>query len=70
MADPTQFDHDRISHLLADRLLEVPAFQRSYSWDEGNVADFLFDPETARKKSTSYFLRTVVFANSVDSARQ
>lgn len=70
MADPTQFDHDRISHLLADRLLEVPAFQRSYSWDEGNVADFLSDLETARKKSTSYFLGTVVFANSADSARQ
>src|SRR3954454_7696049 len=70
MADTTQFDHDRISHLLADRLLEVPTFQRSYSWDTGNVADFLSDLETARKKDTSYFLGTVVFANATDSARQ
>ncbi|ADB76089.1 DUF262 domain-containing protein [Geodermatophilus obscurus] len=70
MADTTQFDHDRISHLLADRLLEVPAFQRSYSWDEGNVADFLSDLATARQKQTGYFLGTVVFANATDSHRQ
>ncbi|WP_314147509.1 DUF262 domain-containing protein [uncultured Leifsonia sp.] len=70
MADPTQFDHDRISHLLADRLLEVPPFQRSYSWDAGNIADFLTDLETARHKDASYFLGTVVFANDTDSARQ
>lgn len=70
MADTTQFDHDRISHLLADRLLEVPSFQRSYSWDDGNVADFLNDLETSRKKKTGYFLGTVVFANSNDTSRQ
>lgn len=70
MADPTQFDHDRISHLLADRLLEVPAFQRSYSWDEGNVSDFLTDLETARHKKSTYFLGTVVFANDDSSNRQ
>lgn len=70
MADATQFDHDRISHLLADRLLEVPSFQRSYSWDSGNVADFLSDLENARKKKTGYFLGTVVFANSGDGGRQ
>lgn len=70
MADTTQFDHDRISHLLADRLLEVPSFQRSYSWDEGNVADFLNDLETARKKEIGYFLGTVVFASSPESNRQ
>lgn len=70
MADTTQFDHDRISHLLADRLLEVPAFQRSYSWDVGNVADFLADLQTARAKETSYFLGTVVFANGGDGTRQ
>jgi hypothetical protein len=70
LADPTQFDHDRISHLLADRLLEVPPFQRSYSWDEGNISDFLTDLETARHKETPYFLGTVVFANDADSPRQ
>lgn len=70
VADTTEFDHDRIGHLLADRLLEVPAFQRSYSWDEGNVADFLSDLETARKKKAAYFLGTVVFANTNGSNRQ
>ncbi|GAA2453780.1 DUF262 domain-containing protein [Agromyces soli] len=70
MADTTQFDHDRISHLLADRLLEVPPFQRSYSWDEGNVADFLTDLETARHKGAPYFLGTVVFANDEGNSRQ
>ncbi len=48
----------------------MPAFQRSYSWDEGNVNDFLNDLETARKRKTGYFLGTVVFANSGDGTRQ
>jgi hypothetical protein len=70
MADATQFDHDRVGHLLADRLLAVPSFQRSYAWDEGNVEDFLSDLAVARKKDASYFLGTVVFALVDGDARQ
>lgn len=64
MAEPTQFDHDQLGHLLADHLLMVPRFQRSYSWDRGNVEEYLRDLATARKKGVSYFMGTVVFANS------
>lgn len=67
MADATQFDHDRIGHLLADRLLSVPRFQRRYSWDESNVAEYLSDLLTASKKERSYFLGTIVLADDAAS---
>lgn len=70
MADSTQFDHDRIGHLLADRLLEVPNFQRSYAWESGHVDDFLADLQEARKADVGYFLGTIVFANNGDAGRQ
>ncbi len=62
MADQTQFGHDQLGHLLADHLLEVPRFQRSYAWDIGNVEEFLADLATARTKDVDYFMGTVVFA--------
>lgn len=65
MAEATQFDHDQLGHLLADHLLEVPRFQRSYSWDQGNVEEYLADLEAARKKAVSYFMGTVVFADEM-----
>lgn len=64
VAEPTQFDHDQLGHLLADHLMEVPRFQRSYSWDKGNVEEYLRDLAAARKKDVSYFMGTVVFSNS------
>lgn len=62
MAEATQFGHDRLGHLLADHLLEVPRFQRSYAWDQTNVEEFLSDLEAARGKDVDYFMGTVVFA--------
>ncbi len=62
MADQTQFGHDQLGHLLADYLLEVPRFQRSYAWDTGNVEEYLSDLATARSKDVDYFMGTVVFA--------
>lgn len=62
MAETTEFDHDQLGHLLADHLLEVPRFQRSFSWDESNVDEYLSDLDQARKKNVSYFMGTVVFA--------
>ena len=64
MAEATQFDHDQLGHLLADHLLEVPRFQRTYSWDEGNVDEYLADLAQARSKDVAYFMGTVVFAGS------
>lgn len=63
MADTTQFGHDQLGHLLADYLLEVPRFQRSYSWDQGNVEEYLADLASARNKDVDYFMGTVVFAS-------
>lgn len=71
MADATQFGHDQLGHILADYLLEVPRFQRSYSWDEGNVDEYLADLAQARTKNVDYFMGTVVFARpDKDGARR
>lgn len=64
MADTTQFGHDELGHILVDRLLEVPRFQRSFSWDTTNVKEYLADLERARHKNVNYFMGTVVFARS------
>jgi len=71
MAKETEFDHDELGHLLADHLLRVPRFQRSYSWDRRNVEEFLADLAEARRKGVSYFVGTVVFASpSVGERRE
>lgn len=62
MADTTEFTHDQLGHILSDHLLEVPAFQRSYAWDQGNVEEYLADLDEARSKNVAYFMGTVVFA--------
>ena len=61
MADATKFDHDQIGHLLSDLLLEVPEFQRKYSWTEQNVTEYLADLRKARAGGGAYFVGTVVF---------
>ncbi|MER7441829.1 DUF262 domain-containing protein [Micromonospora avicenniae] len=71
VADPAQFDHDRLGHLLSDRLLKVPRFQRSYAWDSSNVEEFLDDLESARRAGNSYFMGTIVLAEDAeDPSRQ
>lgn len=72
MARDTDFGHDQLGHLLADHLLEVPRFQRAYSWEEANVEEFLTDLDVARTREASYFMGTVVFAlpNSDTQRRQ
>ncbi|WP_248580056.1 DUF262 domain-containing protein [Nocardioides sp. InS609-2] len=61
MADATKFNHDQIGHILIDHLLEVPEFQRKYSWDRRNVNEYLADLAKARQGDGSYFIGTVVF---------
>ncbi|MFG1916772.1 DUF262 domain-containing protein [Micromonospora sp. NPDC048898] len=71
VADPAQFDHDRLGHLLSDRLLKVPRFQRSYAWDGSNVEEFIDDLESARNAGNSYFMGTIVLAEDAeDPTRQ
>ncbi|QYF90440.1 DUF262 domain-containing protein [Arthrobacter sp. PAMC25284] len=64
MADPAQFDHDRLGHLLSDLLLEVPEFQRRFSWQDSHVLEYWTDIARAREASNSYFMGTVVLADS------
>ena len=70
MAQETEFGHDELGHILADHLLQVPRFQRSYSWDKGNVEEFLSDLAEARRKDVSYFVGTVVFADPKEGERR
>ena len=38
-----EFNSDAIGHVLADRRLAVPIYQRSYSWGEDEVEEFWND---------------------------
>lgn len=68
MADPAKFDHDRLGHLLEDRLLMVPKFQRNYAWEPSNVEEYLDDLEKARADGREYFMGTVVLADTTEFA--
>lgn len=61
MAAPNlQFSSESLGHLLADRWLEIPTYQRAYAWDEGHVAEFWSDIYDSRKDDRQYFLGAVV----------
>lgn len=66
MADTTEFNHDQLGHILADHLVQVPEFQRSYSWERINVQEYLSDLHRARQKKSAYFMGTLVFAKPDD----
>ena len=52
---------DGIGHLLADRYIVVPPYQRAYSWTDEQIGDLLRDLSDAmRQKDAEYFLGTVV----------
>ena len=66
MPDPALFGHDRLAHLLSDRLLGVPHFQRGYAWESVNVQEFLEDLRIARDEGQPYFMGTIVLAEDPD----
>jgi hypothetical protein len=66
MADPAHFGHDRLGHLLSDRLLRVPRFQRRYSWQEEQIAEYWTDIQRARNAGDSYFMGTIVLASDIE----
>lgn len=70
MAETTEFNHDQLGHILADQLVEVPDFQRGYSWEHFNVQEYLSDLDRARSKSSSYFMGTIVFAQPSDGSER
>jgi hypothetical protein len=52
---------DGIGHLLADRYIIVPPYQRAYSWSDEQIEELLRDLSDAmRNKEAEYFLGTVV----------
>lgn len=53
---------DGIAHVLRDRLLSVPTYQRSYSWGPEEVDAFWGDLRSAMLNSApDYFMGTIVF---------
>lgn len=56
---------DGIGHMLADRTIVVPAYQRPYSWTDEQIADLLRDLSDAiRDKDAEYFLGTIVLTKN------
>lgn len=66
MADEAQFGHDHLGHLLADQLLIVPRFQRAFAWQTTHVEEYWNDIQRARSADRTYFLGTIVLANSTE----
>jgi uncharacterized protein with ParB-like and HNH nuclease domain len=55
------FEIDGIGHVLADRALAVPLYQRSYAWNNEQVAQFWEDLRSALSEGLpEYFLGTIV----------
>jgi DNA-directed RNA polymerase specialized sigma24 family protein len=66
-----QFKLDGVAHLLQDRLLAVPIYQRSYSWEIDEVADFWADlAGTMPRTNNEYFLGTIVLTKEGPPGRE
>jgi uncharacterized protein with ParB-like and HNH nuclease domain len=56
-----ELDLEGIGHALADRYLEVPAYQRSYAWEQKQINDIFDDLANAiTKGENEYFLGSIV----------
>ncbi|GAA1846736.1 DUF262 domain-containing protein [Pseudonocardia alni subsp. carboxydivorans] len=58
------FQAESAGHLLADRWLAVPPYQRPYAWEVGNVVEFWDDLEAALNEGRQHFLGAIVLSNS------
>jgi uncharacterized protein with ParB-like and HNH nuclease domain len=60
-----------IGHLLSDRLLAIPDYQREYSWDIDEVTELWSDLNDAISQGDSdYFLGSIVTTGSDKTTRQ
>src|SRR5438552_15669442 len=60
---------DGIGHVLADRYIVVPPYQRPYSWTDEQITDLLRDLSDAiRDKDAEYFLGTVVLTKNKEGS--
>jgi Protein of unknown function DUF262 len=65
---PADIKLEGIAHVLRDRRLQVPAYQRSYSWDQEEVNDFWWDLRAAfGTERPQYFLGTIVLTEDRDT---
>lgn len=63
--DETKISADGIGHILSDKKLAVPPYQRSYSWDKGNVEQFFTDITSAfNEGEPEYFLGSIVLIDN------
>ena len=52
---------DGIGHLISDKRIETPPYQRSFAWEEDQVTDLLRDiGDAIRANAPEYFLGTIV----------
>ena len=60
---------DGIGHVLADRYIVVPPYQRPYSWTDEQITDLLRDlSDAVRDKDGEYFLGTVVLTKNKEGS--
>jgi hypothetical protein len=58
-----EFNLEGIGHVISDRSLEVPVYQRSYAWEAEQVAEYWADLSRALASSADeYFMGTIVTA--------
>ena len=64
---PIDISLEGIGHILRDRRLDVPAYQRGYAWEESEVSDFWWDLRAAfGSQGSQYFLGTIVLTTEPD----
>jgi uncharacterized protein with ParB-like and HNH nuclease domain len=67
---PVEISLEGIGHVLRDRRLEVPPYQRGYSWGQDEVAEFWWDLKASYVSlNPQYFLGTIVLAQEGGSGR-
>jgi Protein of unknown function DUF262/Protein of unknown function (DUF1524) len=66
----TDIKLDGIGHVLADRALRVPVYQRPFSWKADQIKELLSDLRGAiGRKDDEYFLGSIVLTASSEEAR-
>jgi hypothetical protein len=67
MPSRTEFVRDGLGHLIADRWLVVPPYQRPYAWEQEHVDEFWNDLASAKAESREYFVGAVVLTAGPDA---
>src|SRR5688572_31878603 len=67
---PVDISLEGIGHVLRDRRLEVPPYQRGYSWGLDEVGEFWWDLKASYVSTNpQYFLGTIVLAQEGGTGR-